>query len=133
MKKLNFLLALLLVSGIAFAQSEETEPVETPETELPEQSQHGKEVSELAKTTEGGKEKGATISSAASRKALGNNKANSRAERRAANAERRNNQAPVQTGRPSATPTQAPPVATPVSPERPPVPAGRPSGSPSGG
>jgi hypothetical protein len=151
MKK-TILIALTFFFGVAgMAQTEEKKDVKVQrvEKELPEQAAKGAEISKMATTLEGGKEKGVSISSAARKSSMGRNtvgaenaeKANDRATLGAANAEKgieisenaksRAN-APVerptpQNGRPTVVPANRPntPVVrpnTPVNPNRPSTP-----------
>jgi hypothetical protein len=72
MKKLGLLFAFFLVAGLVTAQTEESQEVEVAKAELPEAAAKGAEISELAKSLEGGKEKGKTISSAARKSTVQN-------------------------------------------------------------
>lgn len=71
MKRLLFIPAFVLTVGFSYAQSEQKkDPVRPINTEVNENASKGKEISNLATTTEGGKEKGMSISSAARRNTL---------------------------------------------------------------
>jgi hypothetical protein len=138
MKKVALMTAFLfLVGGLVLAQTEpEPEPeVETPEVETPEQNGppvegHGKTISELAKATPGGPEKGKIISSAARQKGM----QQSAAARGLANrsdtgmqaSEAAKNLRPSQAGQPAepGKPAVLPPVTAPTK--------GKPAGLPGG-
>jgi hypothetical protein len=131
-KSLLMCAAMLLFVGFAVAQTEEPveETPETPATELPAEAAHGKTVSELAKTTESGPEKGKIISSAARErsmkgKAEGVSRRENRRMQRAGQSvmpevPARPEVTPPTTGRPATTPPVTPPA------------GGRPSGIPGG-
>ena len=150
MKKTTLFILLLLFGFVAKAQTEEKKEVKVPaiEKELPEKAEKGVEISKMATTTEGGKEKGLSISSAARRNSLvrerntagadNSEKGRERANLGAQNAER-NRELPEnaksrmntpegrpapQNGRPTVVPAARPtaPVVrpnTPVTPSRP--------------
>jgi hypothetical protein len=59
-----------MVAGLLYAQPGIPENGPPPVVESPEASSHGKMISELARTTPGGPEKGKIISSAARQKSL---------------------------------------------------------------
>lgn len=67
MKKLAFILILMSIVSLGYTQEIEKPLVNQPATE---KAAKGQEISGMAKTMEGGKEKGISISSAASRKAM---------------------------------------------------------------
>jgi hypothetical protein len=72
MKKITLVTLLLLFGVVAIAQTEEKKEVKVTaiERELPENAEKGTEISKMATTTEGGKEKGLSISSAARRNSM---------------------------------------------------------------
>ncbi|MFD2034229.1 hypothetical protein ACFSKL_05465 [Belliella marina] len=158
MKNLAILLLLSVCASFSYAQSTEPEKTKPTSTELPEKAEKGAEISQMATTIEGGKEKGISISSAArkssllrQRAELGNANSEAGKERAAlgeANAEKGkeiSNQArtggdvrpalPAQATRPTITVPQArpnPPVVRPTTPERPARPVTPPGGRPGG-
>lgn len=149
MKKIS-LIALMLFFGFAgMAQTEEMKEVKVPavERDRPAEAEKGAEISKMATTVEGGKEKGVSISSAARRSSMVRNnpgadnaeKARERAALGADNAEkgkeisenaRNRANAPAerptpQNGRPAVVPASRPnaPVVRPNTPVRPTTPA----------
>ncbi|AFL83402.1 hypothetical protein Belba_0750 [Belliella baltica DSM 15883] len=154
MKSLTFLLLFFLIAGVTFSQSTEKEKTKPTKTELPEKAEKGVEISQKATSTEGGKEKGISISSAARKSTLirekaekkGNSSepANEKAKLGAGNAERGkeiSNQAksrtnnklniPGQITRPNITVPRArptPPVVRPSRPDKPGKPVTPPGG-----
>jgi hypothetical protein len=72
MKKITLVTLILLFGVVAIAQTEEKKEVKVTaiERELPENAEKGAEISKMATTTEGGKEKGISISSAARRNSM---------------------------------------------------------------
>lgn len=149
MKKINLITALLLLAGVAFAQSEEKKGVKIPivEQEVLKEASKGGEISEMAVKQEGGKEKGISISSAARKSSLMNGRAvkggamSEKGEGKSNNAQSMKGVQPGkpnQTGKPEtvvppAKPT--PPVVRPNGPAQntPKRPAGPPNGIPRGG
>ena len=158
MKKLTILFFFILLASFSFAQSTEKEKVKPTKTELPEKSEKGTEISQMATTVEGGKEKGISISSAARKSTLLRDKAEktennseSRNERanlgstNADNGKEISNQAklravnrpniPGQVTRPNITVPRArptPPVVRPTKPDKPGKPVTPPGGKPGG-
>ncbi|SNS33347.1 hypothetical protein SAMN06295967_107128 [Belliella buryatensis] len=161
MKTTAIILSFFFIIGLANAQSEKKVETKPTKTELPEKAEKGSEISEMATTIEGGKEKGLSISSAARRSTLMRERATKgaenaetgreRAEMGATNSEKGkeiSNQAragqmrpdkPVNGARPNITVPQARPnlpIVRPGKPEkpsgRPATPPGRPGGVPGG-
>ncbi len=157
MKTLAIICFFSLTIGLANAQSEEKAVNKPTKTELPEKSEKGSNISEMATTIEGGKEKGISISSAARRSTLIRERAAIGAEKSEAGKERaamgpenavKGNEISEQARtrginssavRPNITVPQARPnlpVVRPTKPEvpvRPTNPPGRPGGLPGGG
>jgi hypothetical protein len=75
MRKLILVSAFFLAAGIVTAQTEGTQGAEVVKAELPQAAAKGKEISEIARNTEGGREKGKAISSAARRSSMPNERA----------------------------------------------------------
>ncbi len=89
MKKLIIIPAFVMFVGLAYAQSgEKKDPVRPVNTEINENAAKGQEISNVATTTEGGKEKGMSISSAARRSTLMRERAAKGAENAEAGGER---------------------------------------------
>lgn len=73
MKGSIFVVLFVVIAGFAFAQTEDQNPEKQPSIkEVPAAAAHGKAISELAKSTPGGPEKGKIISSAARQKGMEN-------------------------------------------------------------
>ena len=70
MKGIVIIAGILTLAGFASAQSLEKPEKQPKIKEVPSDASHGKTISELAKTTPGGREKGKIISSAARQKGL---------------------------------------------------------------
>jgi hypothetical protein len=129
MKKFVLTGALLVVGLLTFAQS--TEP-ETPENEgqPAAQAAHGVAVSELAKTTPGGPEKGKIISSAARQKGMQTSTVNAKGSATTgANASAVGKSLRPTTGQPAGTGAGKPVAVPPVTPPTNGKPAGLPGGN----
>lgn len=128
MKILHFLLIMMLSTSISYAQSTEDN---IPKDQAESHFQHGVELRELARNMEGGRKKGATISSAATRKSMGLSRTNTPNIRNIENSINRRNPDVIHRGRPVVipNPVQVPPVATPARPQTPRIPIGRPNGA----
>lgn len=89
MKKLFLITSMIVWTGLSYAQNEEKkDPVKPVNTEINENAAKGKEISNMATTSEGGKEKGMGISSAARRSTLMRDRAAKGAENSEAGRER---------------------------------------------
>ncbi|SIS53951.1 hypothetical protein [Belliella pelovolcani] len=152
MKTTAIILSIFLFVGLAKAQTEEKVETKPTKTELPEKAEKGSDISEMATTLEGGKEKGLSISSAARRSSLLRERAargaenaeagKERAEMGAANSEKGkeiSNKArtgqmrpdrPANGARPNITVPQARPNLPIVRPGKPATPPGRPATPP---
>jgi hypothetical protein len=89
MKKLFLITSMIVWTGISYAQTEEKkDPIKPVNTEINENAAKGQEISNMATTTEGAKEKGIGISSAARRSTLMRDRAAKGAENSEAGRER---------------------------------------------
>ncbi|MGY6742900.1 MAG: hypothetical protein ACXIUQ_09215 [Cecembia sp.] len=89
MKKLMLIPAFVFFTGYSYAQTEDKkDPVRPVNTEINENAAKGKEISNMATTLEGGKEKGMSISGAARRSTLMRERASGGAENATAGRER---------------------------------------------
>ena len=141
MKKILSLLAFVLAGTLAFAQDgQNNDPADDPNAEENVVSNHGTEISDLAKTTENGKGKGSIISSAARAKSLMHANANANFNR--SGMPEQSNQTtgmPETTGKPdelptttNGKPTTLPPVSAPTTSQPTVTPVGKPAGVPVG-
>ncbi|WP_304517563.1 hypothetical protein [Cecembia rubra] len=89
MKKLILITAMIVWTGISYAQTEEVkDPAKPVNSQINENAAKGQEISNMGTTLEGGKEKGMSISSAARRSTLMRERAAKGAENSAAGRER---------------------------------------------
>ena len=138
MKKVLLLSAFILTVMFGYAQTEGDQPeTDQPDPQATESSEHGKKVSELAKTTDAtGREKGKIISSAAREKALLHANENASFNRNGAHPENGKSkpETPVSDGNPTTNgkPSTVPPVTPPTTGKPTTTPVGKPDGVPVG-
>lgn len=132
MKKLIVLSVCLLAGTIGFAQTEgsEEEATQTDQSAV-EASAHGKTISDLAKNTEGGREKGSIISSAARAQGLLHAHANAGFNREGKPANAASGK-PAELPAANGKPTTLPPVTPPTTGKPAVTPVGKPAGVPAG-